>query len=226
MTEMPTNETRRLEGNEKLAVEFGPIIVLIGAYALNGVLGPMLDGVFGTELFSAEDGRLYTGLALFLPAFVAAFVFSVVRTRRVSPMLAVSGALVIGFGALTFIFQDKRFFYIKPTIVYGLIAGALAAGLLLRQNFLKILFDGALEMPDHAWRVLTWRFVGFHVVAALANEVAWRTLTSGCVTGQECAGEAWWLGIKGFGFTLAYFVFIAANAPFLMKHARLDQSDT
>lgn len=218
----PSSAPAKLEGNEKLWVEFGPIIALFGAYALNGTLGPMLDSLFGTELFGAKDGRLFTGLAVFIPTFLVAFGYSVVRTRRVAPLLAVTGVIVIGLGVLTFVFQDKRFFYIKPTIVYGLIAGGLGIGLLFRQNFLKILFDGAIEMADGPWRTLTWRFVWFHVAAAIANELLWRTLTVGCVAGEDCAGEAWWLGIKGFGFTAAYFAFIAANAPFLMKHGKFE----
>jgi intracellular septation protein len=214
----------KLAGNEKMAVELGPIAFLLGGYVLSGRLGPVLDQLFGSALFGAEDGRLYTGLALFIPAFIVAFAYSVWRTKRVAPMLAVTGVLVIGLGILTFVFQDKRFFYVKPTIVYGMTAAALAGGQLFGRNFLKILFDGAFEMPDGAWRTLTWRFVGFNAAAAIANEILWRSLTAGCVDGQECAGEGWWLAIKGFGFTLAYLVFIAANAPLIMKHMPTEKS--
>ncbi|NNU15904.1 hypothetical protein HK107_06155 [Parvularcula sp. ZS-1/3] len=220
MEQAPGTGPVKLEGNEKMAVEFGPIFALIAGYVLHGRLGPLLDNLFGSDLFSADDGRLYVGLALFIPAFLAAFAFSVIRTKRVVPLLAVTGVLVIGLGILTFVFQDKRFFYIKPTIVYAITAAALAGGQLAGKNFLKILFDGAFEMPDEAWKTLTWRFVWFNAAMALANEILWRTLTSGCVVGEDCAGEAWWLGIKGFGFTIAYFVFIAANAPLLMKHIK------
>lgn len=200
-------------------VEFGPVLALFAAYALNGILGPKLDQLFGTELFEGQRGRLFTGLAVFIPAFIAAFGYSVVRTRRVAPMLAVSGVLIIGLGVLTFVFQDPRFFYIKPTIVYGLIAGGLTVGLLLNQNYLKLLFDGAITMPDAAWRTLTWRFIAFHVAAGLANEVLWRTLTPGCTAAAEdCSGEAIWLTIKSVGFPLAYIAFIAANTPLLMKY--------
>lgn len=223
MTDQAPEPVRKLEGREKTLVEFGPIVLLLAGYVLSARLGPGLDALFGTELFGADDGRLYTGLALFMPAFIAAFVYSIIRTKRVAPLMAVTGALVIGLGAMTFIFQDKRFFYIKPTIVYGLMAVALGGGLLAGKNFLKVLFDGAFEMADEAWRTLTWRFVAFNAAAALTNEVLWRTLTAGCEAGAECSGEATWLWIKGVGFTLAYFAFIAANAPFLMKHANLEK---
>lgn len=222
MTEIDATAPKKLEGNEKMWVELGPVGALLLGYFLSGRVGPMLDGIFGTQLFGADDGRLYVGLALFMPAFIAAFGYSVVRTKRVAPLLAVTGALVIGLGVLTFVFQDKRFFYVKPTIVYGLTAAVLGGGLLAGQNFLKILFDGAFEMGTAAWRTLTWRFVAFNALAAVANEALWRTLTAGCVPGAECSGEQTWLLIKGFGFTLAYFAFIAANAPFLMKHAKFE----
>lgn len=216
MEQTPGTGPIKLEGNEKMAVEFGPLAFLIGGYVLNGALGPVLDGLFGTELFAGDDGRLYTGLLLFMPAFVAAFGYSVYRTKRVVPLLAVTGALVIGLGALTFIFQDKRFFYVKPTIVYGLTSVALGGGLLAGKNFLKILFDGAFEMEEAAWRTFTWRFVAFNLAMAVANEALWRTLI-------PMDREGLWLAIKGFGFTIAYFGFIAANAPFLMKHAKIEE---
>jgi intracellular septation protein len=224
MDQAPGSGPIKLEGREKALVEFGPIVLLLAGYVLAKRIGPGLDGLFGTELFGAEDGQLYVGLALFMPAFIVAFLWSIIRTKRIVPLLAVTGFLVIGLGILTFVFQDKRFFYMKPTIVYGLMATALGGGLLMGQNFLKILFDGAFEMTDKAWHTLTWRFVAFNVAAAAANEVLWRTLTADCVAGTECSGEATWLWIKGVGFTLAYFVFIAANAPFLMKHASQSES--
>lgn len=216
MTETNESKPIKLEGNEKMAVEFGPIGVLLGGYILNGVLGPVLDGLFGTELFAGDDGRLYTGLLLFIPAFIAAFGYSVYRTKRVVPLLAVTGVLVIGLGLLTFIFQDKRFFYVKPTITYALMSATLAGGLLAGKNFLRILFDGAFEMEEAAWRTFTWRIVAFNLAMAVANEALWRTLI-------PMDREGWWLAIKGFGFTIAYFGFIAANAPFLMKHAKMEE---
>jgi intracellular septation protein len=220
MERAPGTGPVKLEGREKTLVELGPMGFFLAGYFLSGRTGPLLDGLFGSDLFSSDGGQLYTGLALFLPAFVVAFVFSVIRTRRVAPMLGVTGAIVIILGALTFIFQDKTFFYIKPTIVYGLTAAVLGGGLLTGQNFLKVLFDGALEMSEAAWKTLTLRFVGFNALAAIANEIAWRTLTAECVPDADCPGEAVWVNLKLFGFTIAYFVFVAANAPLIMKHAR------
>lgn len=211
---------RKLDGGEKLAVELGPLGAFLAGYFLDDRLAPLADNLIGGAFFAEPGHELYLALALFLPAFAVAFVWSAVRARRVAPMLIVTGVIVSVLGALTFLLQDKTFFYMKPTIVYAVTAAALAGGLFTGRNFLRLLFDGAFELSAQAWRVLTWRFVGFNAAAALANEILWRTLTASCVEGMDCAGEATWVQIKIFGFTAAYFVFVAANAPFLMKHIK------
>ena len=208
---------RKLDGWEKTLVEMGPIaLLLLGYFKPDLVSGP-LNGLFRTEMFAGEDGKLYAGLALFMPAFALAFAWSYVRTRRVPPILLVTAVLTGVLGTLTFVLQDKTFFYMKPTIVYGAVAATLAGGLLSGRNFLRLLFDGAFELPEAAWRTLTWRFVAFNAGAAVANEVLWRTLIGG---EDPAAGEALWLNIKVFGFTGAYFVFIATQAPYLMRHMK------
>ena len=208
---------RKLDGWEKTAVEFGPLAVLLLGYFRPGLFAARLNGLFGTDLFAGDGGKLYVGLALFLPVFAVAFAWSILRTRRVAPILLITAVLTGGLGALTFVLQDKTFFYMKPTIVYGMTAAVLAGGLLSGRNFLKLLFDGAFEMPESAWRTLTWRFVAFNAAAAIANEAIWRTLIGGS---DPEAGEALWLQIKVFGFMIAYLVFVAANTPLILRHAK------
>ena len=210
----------KLGNTEKLAVELGPLALLLLGYFKADALAPMLDRLLGTAFFAEDGNSLYVGLALFLPAFAAAFIWSFVRVRRVAPILLVTAVLTVGLGAMTFILQDKTFFYMKPTLVYGGIAAALATGLVLKKNFLKLIFDGALEMDEGPWRTLTWRFVAFNAAGAVANEILWRSLTADCVADAECPGEAVWLNVKLFGFMGAYLIFMAANGPFLMRHLK------
>ncbi len=214
----PAMTSRQLSGKEKFAVEMGPLIAFFLGFFFHDRLGGPVDSLLGTSFFAGDGQELYLALALFLPVFAVAFLYSLIKARRVAPMLIVSGVIAGVMGALTFIFQSKTFIYMKPTIIYGLTAAVLGGGLLAGRLFLKTLFDGALALPTEAWRTLTWRFVAFNAAAAIANEILWRTLTAGCVAGEECAGEGTWVTIKVFGFTIAYFAFIIANAPFLMKH--------
>lgn len=210
----------RLDGRAKLAVEMGPLAAFfIGFFFHERLAGPT-DSLLGVSFFAGEGRELYLAVLYSLPAFAAAFAYSVWKTRRIAPMLLVSGILVTVLGALTFIFQSKTFVYMKPTIVYGAAAVVLGGGLLAGRIFLKSIFDGAIDMGEAAWRILTWRFVAFNAAAAVANEILWRSLTAGCVPDADCPGEATWVTAKVFGFTVAYFVFVAANIPFLMKHMK------
>lgn len=216
----------RLKGKEKMAVELGPLIVFFIGYFMGGRLGPMVDNLTGQDFFGVEGNSMYLAVAMFLPAFAVAFVYSVIKEKRVAPMLMVSGVIIGVLGSLTLILRDKTFFYMKPTITYLLFAGVLAGGLMTGRNFLRMLFDGALKMPEIAWRTLTWRFALMYLVMAVANEIAWRYLTAGCVDGATCGGEAAWINIKLWGFTAVYFIFIAANAPFIAKHMEQEEKKT
>lgn len=207
---------RRLSGRAKFLVDFGPLLVFFVAYFFGRRIAPM----FGREI--AEGGELFLAVACFLPAYAVAFLYSVVRERRVAPMLFVSGVAIGVLGSLTLILHDKTFFYMKPTIVYAMFAVTLAAGLATGRNFLRSLFDGALHLDDEAWRALTKRYVVFFALLGVANEIAWRWLTRDCDLsgGGACGGEAQWVNLKIWGFTAVNILFAIAQAPFLAKHAK------
>lgn len=207
----------RLSGRAKFLVDFGPLVVFFLAYFFGARLAPM----FGRAIAPGEE--LFLAVQLFLPAFAVAFVYSVWKERRVAPMLFVSGLAVGVLGGLTLVFHNKTFFYMKPTIVYALFALTLIGGLMSGRNFLKTLFDGALHLPDEAWRTLTQRYAVFFAVLALANEAAWRYLTRDCdltSIAAACAGEAAWVNLKIWGFTAINLLFALAQAPFLAKHVK------
>jgi len=218
-TETPP-KGQKLTGGAKLAVDMGPLAVFMIAYFLGRRLVPIVGGLFGQDWAIAEGEEMFLAVGLFMPAFLAAFIYSVWKERRVAPMLLVTGVIVGVLGSLTLILHNKTFFYMKPTIVYTLFATVLAAGVATKQNFLKIVFDGALHMPDDAWRTLTKRYAIFFAVLAVANEIAWRYLMRDCdLTGEAaCGGEKHWVNLKVFGFTAISLVFTGFQAPFIAKH--------
>ncbi len=211
----------RLSGRAKFLVDFGPLVVFLVAYFLGQRLAPPVGAVFGQDWRIADGQEMYLAVGAFLPAFAAAFAYSAWKERRVAPMLFVSGVAVGVLGTLTLVLQNKTFFYMKPTIIYALFALVLFAGLRTERNFLKTLFDGALQLPDDAWRVLTKRYAAFFVALAAANEIAWRWLMRDCDLSANgaCAGEPVWVNLKVFGFTIVNLIFAGLQAPFLMKHA-------
>ena len=205
-----------------MLVDFGPLLVFFVVYFFGRRLAPLAGGLIGRELTVAPGQELFAAVALFLPAFAVAFFYSVLKERRVAPMLAISGVSVGVLGALTLILHNKMFFYMKPTIIYAMFSALLAGGVMTGRNFLKTLFDGALHMPDDAWRVLTKRYAVFFALLAIANEIAWRYLTRGCDLGaaaRVCAGEADWVNLKIWGFTAVNLIFALAQAPYIAKHA-------
>ena len=215
-----TAAPRRLSGQAKFAVDMGPLLVFMIAYFLGRRLAPALGGVFGEDWAIAEGEEMYLAIGLFMPAFFIAFAYSVWKERRIAPMLLVTGVIVGVLGTLTLVLHNKTFFYMKPTIAYTLFASTLAGGLIANRNFLKILFDGALHLPDGAWKTLTKRYAIFFAVLALSNEVAWRYLMRDCDLGGDagCAGEKHWVNLKVFGFTIVSLVFTGLQAPFIAKH--------
>lgn len=232
---------QKLTGGAKFAVEMGPLAVFMISYFFGGRLVSLAGSLTGHEWCLREGSEMYLAVAAFMPSFALAFAYSVWKEKRIAPMLLVSGVIIGVLGTLTLVLHNKTFFYMKPTIVYALFAALLYAGLRTERNFLRTLFDGALHMPDDAWRILTIRYSLFFAALAVANEIAWRWLTAGCppepalpvsASGgwawlltecgveqvAKCAGEANWVKIKVFGFTAVSLVFTAVQAPFIAKH--------
>ncbi len=211
---------QKLSPTAKALVDIGPLAVFFIVYFFGRRLAPLASQLTGRDMAIADGGELFAALIAYMPVFAIAFIYSVVRERRVSPMLIISFVVVVLLGSLTLIFKDKTFFYMKPTIAYGLFATTLGAGLASGRNFLKMAFDGALHLPDAAWLTLTKRYAAFFAVLAVGHEILWRWLMWGCDinAGPTCAGEPIWVQAKLFGFTTINIVFAAAQGPFLAKH--------
>lgn len=244
----PQKTGQRLTGGAKFAVDFAPLLVFMVAYFFGRRLVAIAGNIAGSEWCMREGAEMYLAVAAFMPAFAVAFAYSVWREKRIAPMLLVSGVIIGVLGTLTLVLHNKTFFYMKPTIVYVLFGGILIAGLMTQRNFMKIVFDGALHLPDDAWRVLTKRYAVFFLFLAVINEIAWRWLTRDCPpepvlaagsgawswlltecgtdTIAQCKGEADWVRLKAIGFTLLSVVFTAAQAPFLSKHMQDPEKDT
>ena len=215
-----SNQPRRLSQTAKTLVDFGPLAVFFVIYFFGRRLSPLTSSLFGERFAVTEGQELFAALIVYMPVFAVAFIYSVWRERRVSPMLMISFVMVVVLGSLTLLLKDRTFFYMKPTIAYALFAATLTGGLLSGANLLKAAFDGALHLPDAAWRTLTVRYAAFFAVLAVANEVAWRWLMRDCDinSGLACAGEPRWVQLKLFGFTAANVVFAGLQAPFITRH--------
>lgn len=171
----------------KLAIDFGPLLVFFIANSLRGV---------------------FTATAAFMIATIAAMIFSKIRVGRVSPMLWLSGVMVLGFGGLTLWLHDESFIKLKPTIVYIMFASILFFGLYSGRPTLKIVLETAYPgLDDAGWHKLTRNWGLFFIGMAILNEAVWRTQTTD-----------FWVAFKLWGVTPMSLIFAMAQAPILLKH--------
>jgi intracellular septation protein len=154
-------------------------------------------------------------------ATVIAMAVSRVKTGRVSPMLLISGALVVVFGGLTIYFQNPNFIKMKPTIVYVMLAAILAFGLLSGRPLLQGLLGAAYPgLTDEGWRKVTRNWTIFFAGMAIVNELVWRS-TAPLPTDDP----SFWVGFKLWGAIPLTLLFTFANVPMLMRHGLQMEAD-
>jgi intracellular septation protein len=176
---------RHMSPRLKLALDFGPLLVFFIATARFGLL---------------------TATAVVMAAVLAALAIGYAIERKLATVPLVTAGMLLFFGALTLWFADATFIKMKPTIVYCLFAAVLLGGLAMNRLFIKLLLEQTVQLPDHAWRVLTWRWAVFFLCLAAANEYVWRNFS-----------DETWVGFK-LALSAIAFVFAMAQTPFLMRH--------
>lgn len=174
---------------------------------------PVVDYVPLAAFFGAYwYGDLMLATKVIIGATLVAVVISLVVARRL-PIMPLVTAVVVGiFGGLTIYLEDDTFIKMKPTIVQVAFALILSVGLLLKRLWLKPLFGKSMDMPDYAWRTLTFRFVLFFLASAMANEFVWRTQSTD-----------FWVNFKVFGILGLTFAFIASQLPYIHKHGNFEE---
>ena len=202
----PQSQTRQIAAKPKsswvnLAVDYGPLIIFFLAYRQFSPKDAGPDGVGAVIAVTKST-------AVFMIATVAALVVSKWRLGRISPMLWLSTALIIGFGSLTVLLGDPFWIQIKPTAIYLLFAGLLFGGLLRGKPLLRTLLESAFEgLSEQGWLKLSRNWAFFFVFLAALNEVLRHTLTFDG-----------WLAAKLWGVTTLSFLFTFTQIPMLLKH--------
>jgi intracellular septation protein len=131
-------------------------------------------------------------------------------TRRV-PFFTMITALVVGvFGTLTLVLHNDAFIKMKPAMVYLLFAGIIAVGQARSKNPMQRMFGHAFSLTERGWGILSWRWVGFFVAMAVANELCWRVL-----------GETAWVNFKVFGAMPTMLIFAALQYRLLQREKQV-----
>ena len=167
--------------------------------------GPLL--IFFTIYFNNEND-LKTAIPPFIVATLVALIVIYFLEKRIPMEPLVSGILITFFGGLTLYFDNKIFFYMKPTIINILFAAVLFFGRYFTQKpLLKKFYQNAFELEDEGWKKLNYRWIGFFLFIAILNEIVWRTQS-----------EAFWVNFKVWGLLPISFLFAASQVPLINKY--------
>jgi intracellular septation protein len=176
----------------KLLIDFFPIILFFVAFKVAGIY-------------------IATGVAIV--ATIAQIVWLRHRHGKVEPMQWVSLGVIVLFGGATIALQNETFIKWKPTVLYWLMAGTLAAGqLLFRKNLLKTLMGSQMELPDAAWRVTNWSWIVFFALMGVLN--LWVAYNFETDT---------WVNFKLFGGLGLMALFVIGQALYLGRYLKTDQ---
>jgi intracellular septation protein len=173
----------------KLAADFGPLLIFFIIY------------------FNNEND-----LKVAIPPFIIATLISLIviyfLEKRI-PMVPLTGGILITlFGGLTLYFDNKIFFYMKPTIINLLFALVLFFGkFFTKKPLLTIFFKNAFNLEDEGWKKLNYRWISFFIFVAVLNEIVWRTQS-----------EAFWVNFKVWGLLPISFIFVASQLPLINKY--------
>lgn len=198
---------KKSSGWLNILVDYGPILVFFLVYRH---FSPADKENAVGEVFAVVRG---TGA--FIVAALIALAVSKWRLGHISPMLWLSTALIVGFGALTIFLNDPFYVQIKPTVIYLFFSAALLVGVWRGKALLKILLDAAFEgLSDEGWMKLSRNWGWFFLVLAALNEGMRHYMSF---------GE--WLGAKLWVFIPLSFLFTFSQIPMLMKHGLGDDGE-
>jgi intracellular septation protein len=167
--------------------------------------GPLL--IFFVMYFNNEND-----LKIAIPPFIVATIIALIVVyfleKRIPMVPLMSGVLITFFGGLTLYFDNKIFFYMKPTIINLLFALILYFGkYFTKKPLLKIFFQNAFDLKNEGWEKLNYRWVLFFIFVAALNEIVWRTQT-----------EVFWVNFKVWGLLPISFIFMASQFPLINKY--------
>ena len=173
----------------KFITDFGPLLVFFIIYFRN-------------------EQDLKTAIPPFIVATLIALLVMYILEKKLSMVPLISGILITLFGGLTLYFNNKIFFYMKPTIINIMFAGILFFGRYFTEKpLLKIFFKTAFKLEDEGWKKLNTRWIFFFIFVALLNEIVWRTQT-----------EVFWVNFKVWGLLPISFIFAASQITLINKY--------
>ena len=171
----------------KLLIDIGPLAVFFIFYKING--------------------DLIEAILPLMVATVIAILASYILEKKIPIMPTFGAGVLLIFGGLTLLFDNKIFIFMKPTIINFIFAAILYGGIILKKPLLKYLLGSALKLEEEGWNTLTHRWIAFFVALAILNEIVWRTMS-----------EDLWVNFKVFGILPITIIFTMTQIPLIKKY--------
>jgi len=184
-------------------------------------LGPLILFFIGNYFL----GILW-GTGILVLATLISISISWLVDKKIPVMASFGCAAVVFFGLLTLIFDRDAalqttseigvflFIKIKPTVVSLLIGAGLIISDILGYNPLKSIMSSGINLSPKGWRILTRLWILMFISMALANEIAWRNLTTDD-----------WVSFKAFGIPVLSIIFAVFSIPVIRKYNLEDIKD-
>jgi intracellular septation protein len=200
----------------KLLFDLFPVILFFATYKFfsngNGNSACLPDQAANLP-WTQEPILLATSVAIVATFAQVAWVKH--RHGKVDAMLWVSFGIITVFGGATLYFHNPVFIQWKPTILYWVIAAALAiTPYVTGRNLMRSTLEDKMKLPDHVWWNLNIAWAAFFFVIGLANIAA--------INWLSCNN---WVNFKVFGVTGLMVVFIFAQAALLAKYVEEDKKE-
>lgn len=176
----------------KFLLELGPLIAFFAIFKFYGI---------------------FIATAVFMVISIITLLISWIMLGKISQMQLFTTVIIVVLGGITLYLGDDSFIKMKPTIVYLLFASILLGGLYYNKLFLKTVFDGAMDLKEEGWRILTQRWGLFFLSMAILNEIIWRNFSLDD-----------WVTFKTFGFLPLTIVFAISQASTMIKYQVTDKS--
>jgi len=173
----------------KFIVDFGPLLIFF-------------------TIYMSSDNDLKKAIPPFVIATIISLAFVYFLEKKIPFVPLTSGIIITLFGGLTLYFNNKIFFYMKPTIVNLIFAGVLFFGkFITKKPLLKKLFQNTLKLENAGWEILSNRWIFFFIFVAILNEIVWRTQS-----------EVFWVNFKVWGLITISFLFAICQVPLFNKY--------
>lgn len=136
------------------------------------------------------------------------------RRHRVEKLPLITAGLVLVLGGATLLLKDPMFVKWKPTVVNWLFAVAFLGSCFIGQKtLLERMLGGQLELPASVWVKLTLAWAVFFIAMGVANLYVAFTFD-----------ENTWVNFKLFGMLGLTVVFVLAQAAYMSRHLKLDDT--